>query len=87
MIYPYFYHVIGFEMFETTTWTKFKYRHKNKWVEPDETAIGWPPNFYISERGLFGKCWSVDIPYMPRKTIHSFGIMFNSDIFPSGIRP
>ena len=74
-------------MFETTTWTKFKYRHKNKWVEPDKTAFGWPPNFYISERGLFGKCWSVDIPYMLGKTIHSFGIMFNSDIFPGGIRP
>lgn len=74
-------------MFETTTWTKYKYRHQNRTSEPDVNVTGWPPNFYISERGLFGKCWSVDIPYMPGKTIHSFGIMYSSNIFPNGIRP
>ena len=74
-------------MFETTTWTKFKYKHNPRWVEPDLNTTGWPPNFYISERGLFGKCWSVDIPYMPKKTIHSFGIMYKTDLFPNNIRP
>jgi hypothetical protein len=74
-------------MFETTTWTKYKYRHQPKWIEPDLNNTGWPPNFYISERGLFGKCWSVDIPYMAGKTIHSFGIMYQSSIFPNNIRP
>ena len=74
-------------MFETTSWTKYKYRHKSGWMEPDLNVTGWPPNFYISERGLFGKCWSVDIPYLLGKTIHSFGIIYQSDIFPNATRP
>ena len=77
----------GFDMFETTSWTKYKYRHRSRWIEPDMNTTGWPPNFYISERGLFGKCWSVDIPYLPGRTIHSFGIIYQNDIFPNATRP
>ena len=76
-------------MFETTTWTKYQYRHnKTSYNVPQEqNDTAWPPKFYISDRGLFGKCWSVDIPYIANKKIHSFGILFQSDIFPNGIRP
>ena len=82
-------------MFETTTWKTYHYRHnitKSKsgtrsGGKENNKMRGWPPNFYISERGLFGKCWSIDIPYIPGKTIHSFGIIYRSDIFPNGIRP
>ena len=85
----------GFDMFETTSWKRYNYRHNitEAKCEPkpknqeQSSDTGWPPNFYISERGLFGKCWSVDIPYIPGKTIHSFGIIYKSDIFPNGIRP
>ena len=87
-------HSTGFDMFETTSWKAYHYRHNstktnfnsNKNVNKNVEA-GWPPNFYISERGLFGKCWSVDIPYILGTHIHSFGIIFRSDIFPNGIRP
>ena len=74
-------------MFETSSWKKYKYHHVSQRIEPDHDTPGWPPNFYLSDRGFFGKCWSVDIPYMPRKQIHSFGIVLLSDIFPNGIRP
>ena len=85
---------VGFDMFETTSWKAYHYRHDNTTSNltpgvksEEQVRTGWPPNFYISERGLFGKCWSVDIPYIPGKTIHSFGIIFQSDVFPNGIRP
>ena len=86
------YYSLGFDMFETTSWKAYHYRHDNKVSKSERdkrksNETGWPPNFYISERGLFGKCWSVDIPYIPGKTIHSFGVIFRSDIFPNGIRP
>ena len=77
-------------MFETTSWNAYQYRHNINQADKkiqEQNKTGWPPNFYISERGLFGKCWSVDIPYIPGKTIHSFGVIFRSDIFPNGIRP
>ena len=77
-------------MFETTSWKAYHYRHNNTGslgTREEKTETGWPPDFYISERGLFGKCWSVDIPYIHGKTIHSFGVIFRSNLFPNGIRP
>ena len=81
-------------MLETRNWKTYRYRHnitkptvsydrKRKQVEETE----WPPKFYVSERGFAGKCWSVDIPYIHGTSIHSFGIIFRSDIFPNSIRP
>ena len=87
-------YISGFDMFETTNWKSYRYHHnitkptlpkdrKRRQVEEN----GWPPKFYVSERGFVGKCWSVDIPYIPHLTIHSFGIILRSDIFPNSIRP
>ena len=84
-------------MFETTSWKTYHYQHNNTIASTQtkdddnenvtSTSTGWPPKFYTSSRGLFGKCWSVEIPYIKRKTIQSFGILFRTDIFPNGIRP
>ena len=78
-------------MFETTSWKAYHYNHSTIRLghrgRNEGNESGWPPKFYVSERGLFGKCWSVDLPYMKGKTIHSFGLIFRNDIFPAGIRP
>ena len=75
-------------MFVVTDWEDYKYRHEtflNTTQKPYKP--GWPPIFYDSARGFFGNCWSVEIPYIPSKVIHSFGMLFRADIFPDGIRP
>ena len=80
-------------MFETTSWKIYRYRHNGssktseKSEKKNSTMEGWPPKFYTSSRGLFGKCWSVELPYIHQKTIQSFGILFRTDIFKNGIRP
>ena len=80
-------------MFETTSWKIYRYRHNksSKIIEESDnqnsTMEGWPPKFYTSSRGLFGKCWTVELPYIHQKTIQSFGILFRTDIFKNGIRP
>ena len=47
----------------------------------------WTPIFYDSYRGIDGKCFTIDIPYMPSQKVWTFGAVFNSAIFPGGIRP
>ena len=75
-------------MFMATDWEDYKYRHKADLNTTRKTYIpGWPPIFYHSMKGYFGKCWSIEIPYIPGQVIHTFGMMFRADIFPEGIRP
>ena len=85
--------ILGFNMFETTSWKTYRYHHNKASIQNiDErnqkiTSDHWPPKFYTSSRGLFGKCWSVEIPYIKGKTIQSFGLIFSANIFKNGIRP
>ena len=75
-------------MLEATEWREYKYIHRNS-ARYDETDMepGWPPNYYLSEAGFFGNCWSVDIPFMKGKTVLTFGIIFQTDVFLNGIHP
>ena len=75
-------------MFVVTDWEEYKYRHTtNSNTTPKPNKSNWPPNFYVSMKGAFGKCWSVDIPYIFGKTINTFSIRFRGDVFLKGIRP
>ena len=47
----------------------------------------WRPHFYTSYRGHKWKCFSVDIPYRPNEQVLTFGIVFDSNLFPDGVRP
>ena len=47
----------------------------------------WKPKFYTSYRGVTQKCFTVDVPFTPQKKVWTFGIVFDSDIFPDGRRP
>ena len=47
----------------------------------------WKPYFYIIHRGMAQKCLSVEIPYMENKKVWTFGIVFDSEIFPEHTRP
>lgn len=47
----------------------------------------WRPHHYTSYRGHTQKCFSVEIPYMPNEKVLTFGIVFDSYLFPDGIRP
>ena len=47
----------------------------------------WTPDFYNSYRDSSQKCFTVDIPFMMQKKVWTFGIVFDSYIFPERIRP
>ena len=47
----------------------------------------WIPDFYNSYRDAGQTCFTVDIPYMPLKKVWTFGVVFDANIFPDGIRP
>ena len=53
---------------------------------PTEQMDDWIPHFYISYRGGAQKCLTVDIPYMPLQKVWTFGIVFDGNVFPCGIR-
>jgi hypothetical protein len=51
-----------------------------------------PPAIYVSNRGSEewlgkGKCYTVDMPFIPNRPIHSLKLDINGSIFPDGIRP
>ena len=52
-----------------------------------DNVDGWTPIFYDSYKGIDGKCFTIDIPYIPSQKVWTFGAVFNSAIFPGGIRP
>ena len=47
----------------------------------------WKPIFYTSYRGVSQKCFTADVPYTQNEKVWTFGLVFDSDIFPEGIRP
>ena len=63
-----------------------KRTHKNISLPTDEMDE-WIPHFYNSYRGASQKCFTVDIPYTPLQKVWTFGIVFDGNIFPGGIRP
>lgn len=72
----------------------FLYDHRNivkgnstKTNKSIDNVDGWTPMFYDSYKGIDGKCFTIDIPYIPSQKVWTFGAVFNSAIFPGGIRP
>ena len=53
----------------------------------ESNSSDWTPNFYTSCRRSTQKCFTIDVPYLQGKTVMSFGVVFDSSIFPYGIRP
>ena len=72
----------------------FLYDHRMK-VKHNTSEIGrntvelnkWTPYFYHSYRAISQKCFTVDIPYTPLQKVWTFGVVFDGDVFPNGIRP
>ena len=88
-------YLLGFVMW-TPDWTYihgeeyFSYDHRSATYSIDNNSTdfyGWKPRFYISYRGHRQKCMSIDIPYMPRKKMWTFGAIFDRSIFPNSTRP
>jgi hypothetical protein len=50
-------------------------------------GYNWKPKFYTSYRGATQKCFTADIPYMHDEKVWTFGIVFDREFFPEGIRP
>ena len=45
------------------------------------------PNIYVSSRRANSKCFTVDIPYIPKRRIYYMKMSIDDYIFPYGIRP
>ena len=69
--------------YDHTVYTKSSVNTSEEDIWPD----GQVPKFNTSYRGPSQKCWTVDIPYMPRKNVWTFSAIFDSSIFPNGVRP
>ena len=54
---------------------------------PSTSNYNWKPKFYISYRGVTQKCFTADIPYTQNEKVWTFGLVFDSHLFPGAIRP